>query len=434
MSTTAYTNVRLLDPATGLDETGTLITEGERIAALGAAVAQEPLGEHVRIVDGSGLCLAPGLVDMRVTIGEPGYEHKETLGTASQAAAAGGVTAMVVLPATDPVIDDVAGLEYIARRAREEKLVKTFAHAAATRELMGQELTEMRLLHASGALAFTDAHKPIADPLVLRRALSYARSFDGLIIQHAEEPRLADGGSMHEGITATRLGLSGIPAEAEIIAVERDLRLLRLTGGRLHFGHLSTGEAVRLIRQAKAEGLRVTADTAPPYLTFTDLDVGEYRTFTKLSPPLRAEADRQALLTGLADGTIDILASDHQPQDAESKRLPFAQAAFGAVGLETMLSVVLGLVESGRLSMLAALALVTWRPADLLGLDLGRLRVGGPADLILFDPARPWRVDRDQLRSKSKNSPWDRMGLTGRCVRTIVDGRTVFTLDAGSDA
>ncbi|ACI98929.1 dihydroorotase [Rhodospirillum centenum] len=422
---TAYINARLLDPATGLDAPGALLVEGERIADLGPHLFADGVPEGVAVVDCGGHCLAPGLVDLRAHVGEPGFEHDETIATAGRAAAAGGITALAALPNTDPVIDDVAGLEFIARRAREERLVKIFAYAAVTRETAGSQITEFGLLAEAGAVGFTDGLHAVADALVMRRALSYASAHGQTIFQHPEEPRLASG-SMNSGEVATRLGLGGIPAAAEIIMLERDLRLVELTGGRYHAAHISTAEGVEVIRRAKAKGLAVTCDTAPPYFALTEVDIGDYRTFFKLSPPLRGEMDRRAIVAGLADGTIDAIASDHLPHDQDSKRVPFAQAAFGAVGSETLLPLTLELAHKGALPLLRALAAVTCIPAGILGLsELGRLRPGGPADLVLFDAGRPWVVEAEKLRSKSKNTCFDRRPVQGLVLRTVVDGRTV---------
>ncbi|MGQ9368964.1 dihydroorotase [Azospirillum sp. ST 5-10] len=421
----AYVNARLLDPATGLDAPGGLLTEGTRIADVGPGLFAEGVPGDATVVDAAGLWLAPGLVDIRVQVGEPGEEHKETIKSVARAAAAGGITAIVLLPNTDPVIDEVAGLQFVARRGREVRQVKVFAYAAATRGTAGSEITEMGLLANAGAVAFTDGTRAIADPLTMRRALSYAHAFGKLIVQHPLEPRLATG-VMNAGELATRLGLPGIPREAEIIMIERDLRLAELTGGHVHFAHISTGESVDVIRRAKARGLKITCDTAPHYFALTETDVGEYRTFAKVSPPLRGEMDRRAIVEGLADGTIDVIASDHWPQDQDHKRLPFAQAACGVVGLETLLPLVLELAHKRKLTLLQALAKVTCKPAALLGLPGGRLTAGGPADLVLFDADVPWTVDVRRFKSKSKNSAFEDRPVQGRPLRTVVDGRTVW--------
>jgi dihydroorotase len=421
---------RLLDPATGLDTRGGLLAVDGRIAEVGPGVTASMAPGGAETINGTGLCLAPGLVDMRVQLGEPGAEHKERIDSGAAAAAAGGVTSMAVLPNTDPPIDDPAMVEFVARRARQVKLGKVYPYAAITKQLKGQELAEIGLLKAAGAVAFTDGERALADARVMRRALSYAANFDALIVQHPEEPALALNGVMNEGALASRLGLAGISSVAETIMVERDLRLLELTGGRLHFGHVSTSGAIAAIRAAKSRGLRVTCDTAPHYLALNELEVEGYRTFAKVSPPLRAEADRQAVVAGLRDGTIDVIASDHCPQDQDSKRLPFAQAECGVLGVQTMLPVSLRLVHEGELSLLALLRTMTEAPARILGLDAGRLVKGAPADLVLFDPDAPWKITEASLKSLSKNTAFEGRLVEGRVARTLVDGRTVYQQDA----
>ncbi len=417
-----YRGARLIDPESGLDALGDLLVEGDRIAALGPAVA----AADAETIDCAGLVLCPGLVDMRVQLREPGAEHIESIESGGQAAAAGGVTTMVALPNTEPPVDDVAVVEFIARRAREARLAKIHTYAAATKGLAGRELTEIGLLAATGALGFTDGVKAVADALVMRRVLAYARSFDQLFIQHPEEPSLARAGEVTEGEIATRLGLAGITPLAEVILLERDLRLVELTGARYHAAHVSTGEAVAAIRRAKARGLPVTCDTAPPYFVLNETAIGDYRTFAKLSPPLRSEEDRQAVVAGLADGTIDAIASDHAPWDQDSKRLPFSSASCGIVGLETLLPLALELYHTGRMTLIEVLRRMTAAPARILRLGVGRLKPGGPADLLLFDPDRPWRIETDAFRSKSKNAPFDGRPVAGQAIRTVVDGRTVF--------
>jgi dihydroorotase len=365
---------------------------------------------------------------MRVQLGEPGAEHKERFESGTLAAVAGGVTSLCLLPNTDPPIDDPAMVEFVARRARQARLAKVYPYAAVTKRLEGRELAEMGLLRAAGALAFTDGEKAVANARVMRRALAYARSFDALIVQHPEEPSLAEGGLMNEGPMATRLGLAGIPSAAETMMIERDLRLLELTQGRLHVAHVSTRAAVDAIRAAKARGLRVTCDTTPHHLALNELEVEGYRTFAKICPPLRSEDDRRAVVEGLADGTIDAVASDHCPQDQDSKRLPFAQAAFGVIGVETMLPVCLRLYHERQLPLIGLLRTLTVGPASILGLEAGRLAPGVPADLVLFDPDEPWRVTEQSLKSLSKNTAFEGRLVQGRVYRTFVDGRTVFHL------
>ncbi|MEK9966854.1 MAG: dihydroorotase [Rhodospirillaceae bacterium] len=428
---TAYINARVIDPASGLDAGATpqggVLTDGARIVAIGPDIFASGTPTGAEIIDCAGAVLSPGLVDMRVDFCEPGNEHKEDIESGSRAAAAGGVTAVVTLPDTDPAIDDASVLEFVARRARDVKLVKVFAYASVTRNADSDEIVEMGLLKQAGAVAFTNGRRAVANAKTLSRALKYALAFDALIVQHPEEPALANGGVMQSGELATRLGLPGIPREAETIMIDRDLALVRMTGGRYHAAHISTAGGVARIRAAKAEGLKVTCDTAPPYFALNELAVGEYRTFAKLSPPLRTEEDRQAIVAGLADGTIDCIASDHLPQDQESKRLPFELAEFGAAGLESLLALTLELVHNEYLELPAALAKVTARPAELLDLPVGRLHVGGPADIVIFDPNKPNRIEPDNFTSKSKNSPFDGRLVQGRVIRTIVDGRTIHT-------
>ena len=422
----AYINARLLDPATSVNAPGGVLTEGEKIIGVGANLFSDGAPDDAELIDCAGACLAPGLVDIRMHTGEPGQEHKETLASAGRAAVAGGITSMVCLPNTKPVIDDMSVLEFIARRARQQGLAKVYCYGAITKGLEGNELAEMGLLAESGAVAFTDGLKSVTNAQVMRRALDYAATFGFLIVQHAEEPSLAKGGMMNAGETATRMGLSGIPRQAEVIMAERDIRLVEMTGGAQHFAHLSTTEAIDAVRKAKAAGLPITCDTAPPYFALNELAVGDYRTFAKLSPPLRTEEDRQAVIAGLIDGTIDVIASDHLPEDEESKRLPFAEAAFGGTGLETLLPVTLELVHNKQMDLLAAMALITDKPAKLMRLRAGRLAAGEAADLIVFDPEAGWKVTEDRLHSKSKNSPFDGRPVQGQVMRSVVDGRSVF--------
>jgi dihydroorotase len=422
-----FRHARLLDPESGRDETGDLLVEGERIAAVGGDLSDA--ARDAETVMAEGLCLAPGLVDMRVQLREPGAEHMESIESGGRAAAAGGVTTMVALPNTDPPVDDVSVVEFLARRAREVRLAKVHTYAAATKGLKGRNLTEMGLLAANGALGFTDGVKAVADALVMRRVLAYARSFDLLVLQHPEEPSLGRAGEVNEGEIATRLGLAGITPAAEIIMVERDLRLVEITGARYHVAHVSTAAAIAAIRQAKVLGLPVTCDTAPPYFALNETAIGDYRTFAKLSPPLRGEGDRQAVIEGLRDGTIDAIASDHAPWDQDSKRLPFSSAAYGIVGLETLLALSLELYHARQLDLLGVIRLMTLNPAQILRLSVGRLAPGAPADLVLFDPDLGWRICPDDFRSKSKNAPFDEWPVRGRVQRTIVDGRTIFRHD-----
>lgn len=420
---TAFVNARLLDPATGLDAPGGVLTDGEFIESVGAGLFSEGVPEDAVIVDCHGRCLSPGLVDIRIQISGKDF------GNVGESAVAGGVTTAVCLPNTQPIIDDRAVVEFIARAARQAGLVKIYPYGAVTKGLEGRELAEMAMLTESGAVGFTDATKAMENTRTMMMALSYASTFGLMLITHPEEPTLAEAGSMNEGETATRMGLTGIPREAELLIIERDLRLAEMTGGRLHIAHVSLSESLDLIRKAKDKGVSVTCDTAPPYFALNETAVGDYRTFSKLSPPLRTEADREAIIQGLKDGAIDAIASDHTPKSEDVKRLPFADAAYGGVGMETLLPITLELVHNGHLDLLEALGLITYYPADLLGLPAGRLKAGAAADFIVFDAERGWKVTEHELSSKAKNTPFDGRPVQGRVLKTVIDGRMVFDLD-----
>jgi len=423
MTDLLITGARLLDPAARHDAPGSLLVRDGRIAAFGAGVTGP---EGIPRLDAAGLCLAPGLVDLRASLGEPGAEHRETIASAAEAAAAGGITTLCVLPDSDPALDDPALIGFIARRGEGTGSVTLLPWGAATAGCAGKEMAEYGLLREAGAIGFTDGQRAIGSARTMRLALSYAAAFGAMVAQHPEEPSLAAGGAATEGELATRLGLPGIPAAAEAIMVARDIALARLTGGHVHFAHVSTAAALDLIRAAKAEGLRVTCDTAPPYFDLNETAIGEYRSYAKLSPPLRAEADRQAVVAGLADGTVDAIASDHQPRDTDDKRLPFAQAAAGGAGLATLLSVTLARVHAGDIPLLDALALLTCRPARLIGSSAGRLAPGAPADLVLFDLERAWKIEAGTLPGKAQNTPFDGRAVEGRVVATFKAGRRVF--------
>jgi dihydroorotase len=417
-------NALLVDPASGREEPGDLAVAGGVIAGIGKNLAAP---EGARIVEADGKVLAPGLVDMRAFVGEPGAEHRETLASAGRAAAAGGVTTVVCMPETDPPVDDPAVVDFLIRRARDTAAVRMLPAAALTKGLEGAEMTEIGLLRDAGAAFFTDGTHALTDPLVMRRALTYARDFGALIVQHVEEPRLA-GGVMNEGELASRLGLPGIPREAETLMLERDVRLVRLTRGRYHAAMISCADSVEIVRAAKKAGLPVTCGVSINNLALNENDIGPYRTFLKLSPPLRHEDDRVAVVAALAEGVIDVIVSDHDPQDVETKRQPFADCANGAIGLETMLAVGLRLVHAGEIGLLPLLRAMSTRPADILGLPQGRLAVGAPADLILFDPDEPFVLDPAKLQSICKNTPYDEARLQGVVHLTAVGGRIVHEI------
>ncbi len=425
----AYLNARLIDPESGLEAKGALLSEGGEIAELGPGLFADGVPEGVAVVECAGRVLAPGLIDARVFVGEPGFEHRETLASAGEAAVAGGVTTILTMPTTDPVIDDVALVEYMARRARDSTKVRVHPMAAMTKGLAGREMTEYGLLAEAGAVAVTDADRAVADSRVMRRCLSYADAFDVVVCQYPEDPTLAPDGVMNEGEISMRLGLAGIPGQAETIMLARDLHLVELTDARYHAAALSTAPSVAAIRAAKARGLRVTASALVHNFALNETAVGSYRSFAKTAPPLRAEADRRAVADGLADGTIDLVASGHDPRDVESKRLPFAQAATGIIGLETLLPLALELYHNGELTLARTLATMTCAPAAIFGLAQGRLAPGAPADLIEIDLNVPYQIDEDGFRSKSKNSPFGGRPVQGRIARTVVAGETVYLRD-----
>lgn len=416
---------RVVDPSRGVDAVGAVVMAGGKILAAGPEALNQGAPDGAWTVDCRGLVVAPGLVDARVFVGEPGHEHRETLASASRAAAAGGVTTMVTMPDTDPVIDDPALVDFILRRARDDARVRVFPMAALTKGCAGQEMTEIGLLQEAGAIAFTDGRRSVASANVLRRALTYARDFGAVVVHHVEEPSLAGSGVVNAGEWATRLGLPGIPREAETIMLERDMRLVALARGRYHAALVSTADSVEILRRAKDRGLDVTAGVSVNSLTLNELDIGTYRSFLKLSPPLRDEDDRLAVVEGLADGTIDFVVSSHDPQDVETKRHPFAEAADGAVGLETLLAAALRLVHDGRLPLPTLIAALSTKPAARLGLEAGTLKPGAPADVVVIDPDVSWVLDRAKLLSRSKNTPFEDARFQGRALRTIVGGDLV---------
>jgi dihydroorotase len=419
----ALLNARLIDPAAGTETRGGLIVLDGLIAGVGPSVTRDQLPAEARVIDARGEVVAPGLVDMRAYVGEPGAEHRETIASASAAAAAGGVTSLVMRPDTQPPVDDPAVVDFILRRARDDAKVRIFPSAALTKGLAGREISEIGLLKEAGAIAFSDGAHAVADAQTMRRAMAYARDFDALIAPVAEDRSLRGEGVMAEGLRASWLGLPGIPREAETVALERDLRLVALTGARYHAALISNRLSLDAMRRAREAGLLATCGVSINHLTLNELDVGEYRTFLKLNPPLRSEDERMALVEALADGLIDVVCSDHDPQDVETKRLPFAEAAAGAVGLETMLSASLRLVVAGHLSLPRLIRAMTLRPAEILGLSVGRLSVGAPADVILFDPEEPYVLDPASLHSRCRNTPFDEARLEGRVKLTLVAGR-----------
>jgi dihydroorotase len=426
VSITVFHNARIVDPSRGTDERGSVIVEGKKIAAAGADALNQGAPEGAAVIDCAGRAVIPGLIDARVFIGEPGAEHRETIASASHAAAAGGVTSLVMMPDTNPVIDDVALVEFVLRTARDTAIVNVLPAAAITRGLEGREMTEFGLLREAGAAFFTDGRHTIASSTVMRRALTYARDFGATIVHETQDADLAAAGVMNEGLYASWLGLPGIPREAEAIPLERDLRLALLTGGAYHAAKISTAMAAEAVARAKREGANISAGVSIYNLALNENDVGEYRTFFRLSPPLRAEDDRQAMIEALRDGTVDIIVSSHDPQDVDTKRLPFADAEAGAIGLETLLGAALRLYHNEEVPLIRLVEALSTGPAKLFGLEGGTLKPGATADLALVDLDEPWVVREADIKSRSKNTCFEGARLQGRVLQTMVAGRTVF--------
>jgi len=419
-------NARLLDPVTALVAPGGVVVRDALIEGFGAELARGSVADAAVLDCGGGL-VVPGLVDLRAFIGEPGEEYRETFRSASLAASAGGVTTVVAQPNTTPVVDDPAVVDFVLRRARDTSLVNIAVAAALTKGCRGQEMSEIGLLKEAGAVAVTDGDKPVTNAQVMRRALAYARVFDMPVIHHLEDPDLVGQGVMNEGEFATRLGLPGIPTAAETIMLERDIRLVQLTGGRYHAAMITCRDSLEVIRRAKQAGLPVTCGVSINHLTLNEFDIGEYRTFLKLNPPLRSEEDRLAMVEAVAEGVIDVIVSDHNPQDVETKRLTFAECEPGAIGLETMLSAGMRLVEAGQLRLSRLLEAMSDAPAKLIGLEAGKMAKGARADLIAFDPEMPWVVEAAGLHSLCKNTPFEDARMSGKVTMTIVAGRLVHS-------
>jgi dihydroorotase len=426
MSATLFTNARVIDPSRNIDERGAVLVAEGRIIASGANAMNQGAPGGASVVDCKGSAIIPGLVDSRVFIGEPGLEYRETIASAGRAAAAGGVTSIVMMPDTDPVIDDVALVEFVARSARDTSPVRVHPAAAITKGLAGGDLTEMGLLREAGAVAFTEGRKTIANAQTLRRAMTYARDFGALVACETNDPHLGASGVMNEGLLASWLGLSGIPREAEVLPLDRDLRLAALTGTRYHAAKISTALSAQSIARAKSSHGNVTAAVSINNLSLNENDIGEYRTFFRLAPPLRHEDDRQAMIEALRDGTIDVIVSSHDPQDVDTKRLPFADAAVGAIGLETLLAAALRLHHDGSVPLLRLIDALSTRPAAIYGLDGGTLKPGAYADLAVIDLEAPWVVEESRIVSRSKNSCFEGTRFQGMVLQTMVAGRTVF--------
>lgn len=415
---------RILDPASGTDAPGSVVIRDGRVAAIEQGEGRPP--EGVDRIDCAGKWIVPGFVDLHVHLREPGEEYKETIETGARAAVRGGFTSVVAMPNTKPPIDDPALVRFVLERGREAGLARVYTSGAISKGLRGETLAEIGGMKEAGAVCITDDGRPVMNAGLMRRALEYAATFDLPVMVHEEDLHLSNGAVMNEGAVSARLGLPGFPNAAEDVMVLRDIELAALTGAHLHIAHLSTAGAVRAVRAAKERGLKVTAEATPHHFTLTDEAVATYDTNAKMCPPLRSRADVEAVREGLADGTLDAIATDHAPHSSLEKDVPFAQAANGIVGLETALPLTLRLVEEGVLSLMRAIELLSWGPARAFGLPGGRIAVGEPADITVVDPAVEWVVDADAFASKGRNTPFDGWKVRGRATHTIVGGRIVF--------
>ncbi len=415
---TILTNARLIDPEAGSDTLGAIRIEDGLISGI--------LPADTDGIDCYGKCLAPGIIDIGVKIGEPGERHKESFRSAGLAAAAGGVTTMVTRPDTTPAIDTPEILDFFLRRARETSPVNILPMAALTKGRAGVEMAEIGFLQDAGAVAFSDADRPVQNPKTLQRILTYATASDALVIGHVQQPELSKGACATSGPFATKQGLPAVSPMAERMQLERDVALIEATGARYHADQITCRAALPVLERAKAAGLRITAGISAHHLTLNEFDIADYRTFFKVKPPLRAEDDRIAAINAVASGLIDIISSMHTPQDEESKRLPFEEAASGAVGLQTLLPALMQLVHGEHMDLPTLWRAISLNPAHLLGLKSGRLAVGAPADLVLFDPDAPFIMDRFKLLSKSKNTPFDGRRMQGKVLKTFVAGHQIF--------
>jgi dihydroorotase len=424
MTKRALINASLVDPEKGVQSPGGVLMDNGIIVDVGAHVTRANVGD-AQVIDCGGDVVSPGLIDMRVFVGEPGAERRETIASASKAAAAGGVTTICVTPDTTPALDSTAVIDFFVRRARDNGQVRFYPVAALTKGLAGHEIAEMGLLGQAGAIAFGNGRMSVRDAQVMRRAMTYSTDFDALVMHVPQDADLAANGVMNEGERASRLGLAGVPREAEAIMLDRDLRLVAMTGASYHAELVSTTLSIDSMLRARKHGLRVTCGVSINHLTLNENDIGDYRTFLKLMPPLRHEDERMALVEALASGAIDVIVSDHCGQDVEAKRVPFAEAEPGAIGLETMLAAGLRLVHNGQISLPVLLRAMTVQPAQILRLPQGRLAKGAPADLIRFDPDEPFVVDPAKLFARCKNTPFDEARLQGIVKTTLVAGDIV---------
>jgi len=420
-------NARIIDPKNDMDEIGGLIIDSKgQIKDVGKKVANGNIPSDADKIDLKNHALIPGIVDMRVFVGEPGFEYKENFRTLSNAALSGGVTSVVSMPNTSPVIDNVSMVDFLKRRGRDKSLINIFPAATLTKNIEGRQMTEFGLLKRKGIIGFTDGIKTVQDPQVMSRIMNFAGQSDSLIMQHAEDNILSKNGLINEGEISTRLGLKGIPFLAEKIIVERDLSFLEEYFCRYHISQISSEKTISVIKKAKDEGKIFTTGVSINNLSLNENDIGDFKTFLKLSPPLRTENDRISLVKAVNDGTIDVIVSDHKPEDEESKRLTFSQAATGATGVETLLPLALELYHNKKVKLNKLVASITCNPAKILGINKGSLDKGNDADLCIFDIDKPWVVNKNELKSKSKNTPVEKRRMQGQILKTFVKGEALY--------
>lgn len=434
MSTQVFQNARIIDPSRQMDEIGTMIVQDGVIVASGADASNQGIPNDAEVHNLSGLVIMPGLVDTRVHIGEPGEEHRETIASASKAAANGGITTILTQPDTNPVVDDVALVEHIRRTAREDSDIHVIPAGAITKGFDGKTLTEMGSMSAAGAKSFSEGRNTIKDAQTMRRALTYARDFDALIAVETQDAALSGNGVMNEGLFASWLGLPGIPREAELIPLERDFALAKLTGGQYHAAKISNALSCEAAQRAKQSADNISIGASINHLSLNENDIGQYRTYFRLNPPLRAEDDRLAMIAALNDGTIDLLSSSHDPQDADNKRRPFAEAISGAIGLETLLSAALRLYHSGDVPLLRLVEVLSTAPARLFSLPGGTLKPQSAADFIIVDLDRPWLVEEASILSKCKNTCFENARMQGRTIKTFVNGQMIYNVEDHENA
>src|SRR3990167_80943 len=419
---------RIIDPSRNFDKVGNILIEKGTIKSYPEDIKKLEKDSAIKVIEAGGKIVAPGLVDLHVHLREPGYEHKETIRTGCESAAAGGFTSIVCMPNTNPINDNASVTEYIMLKARTEGVVNVYPLGAITKGENGETLAQIGEMYEAGCVGVTDDGMPVMNSKVMRHAMEYVKAFGIPVISHCEDLNLSGNGVMNEGDTSTLLGLSGIPAASEDVMVSRDITLAELTGTHLHICHVSTKGSVRLIRAAKERGVRVTAEAAPHHFTLTDKAVAEYDTNAKMKPPLRSEIDREAVREGLRDGTIDVIATDHAPHSEDEKMVEFDLAPFGIVGLETALPLSLKLVEDGVLTLNEMIAKLTHLPSAVINIRKGTLNPGGQADIVIFDPERKVKIDRERFRSKSKKTPFNGWDLKGVVLYTIVNGNIVYSV------